>query len=235
VAEIDGAADVPGLATTLPELSAARRRLGVIARSQVPLMIAGETGTGKDVDLRVLSATHRPLEQMIEAGEFRADLHGRLSGHRIALLPLRARREDLGLLVAALLRRLAGDRAATFTLQPRAAGALLSDRWPGNIRELERVLAAAVVLASDGVITMDHLPKALGTAPPPPAPAAPAEVSAPAFLPLLDEVEALERTRMSEALAASGGNQTRAAALIGMPLRTFQIKHEQYGLGGKGR
>jgi DNA-binding NtrC family response regulator len=332
VLALDGASETPGLATTVPDLAEAYARLAPIARSQVAVRIAGETGTGKElaaravhglsgragplvavncgaiapglvegelfghrkgafsgalddrpglvraadrgtlfldevaelpraaqaallrvlqegevvpiggvapirVDLRVVSATHRSLEAMTEAGDFRADLYGRLSGYRIDLPPLRARREDLGLFVAALLRRLAPERAASFALEPRVARALLAHSWPGNVRELERVLGAAVALAADGTIAIDHLPErlrelALGGPGDPggkPSPD-PGEPRA-----LADEVAALEQARMREALAATGGNQTRAAALLAMPLRTFQTKIKQYGLSGSGR
>jgi transcriptional regulator of acetoin/glycerol metabolism len=110
------------------------------------------------VDLRVIAATHRPLEQMVAAGEFRADLWNRLAGHKVELPPLRARREDLGLLAGAILSRLPTVQAARARLHPRAARALLCHDWPGNVRELEQCLVTAVVLAGDeGQIELEHL------------------------------------------------------------------------------
>jgi DNA-binding NtrC family response regulator len=109
------------------------------------------------VDLRVVAATHRPLDRMVQEGTFRADLLARLAGHRIELPPLRARREDLGLLVAALLQEAAPDRAGAVTLSPRAARALLRHSFPGNVRELEKCLTTALVLAEDGRIDVEHL------------------------------------------------------------------------------
>jgi transcriptional regulator with AAA-type ATPase domain len=112
------------------------------------------------VDLRVVAATHRSLDAMVSAGQFRADLLNRLSGHRFTLPPLRARREDLGLLTGALLSRLAPGAAAS--LHPRAARALLGHRWPGNVRELEQCLGSAVVLAGAArAIELEHLPQAV--------------------------------------------------------------------------
>ena len=111
------------------------------------------------VDLRVIAATHRPLDRMVEQGTFRADLLARLAGHRVALPPLCARREDLGLLLGALLRATAAERAATVELHPHAARALLRYGWPGNVRELEKCLTKALVLAQGQRIELDHLPE----------------------------------------------------------------------------
>jgi transcriptional regulator with PAS, ATPase and Fis domain len=110
------------------------------------------------VDLRVVAATHRPLDRMVEEGTFRADLLARLAGHRLDLPPLRERREDLGLLAATLIQEAVPDRAASVTLSPRAARALLRHAWPGNVRELEKCLTTALVLAADAKIDVDHLP-----------------------------------------------------------------------------
>jgi transcriptional regulator with AAA-type ATPase domain len=111
------------------------------------------------VDLRVLAATHRPLDRMAEQGTFRADLLARLAGHRVALLPLRARREDLGLLLGALLRETAAERGAAVELHPHAARALVRYGWPGNVRELEKCLTKALVLAAGHRVEVAHLPE----------------------------------------------------------------------------
>jgi transcriptional regulator with AAA-type ATPase domain len=110
------------------------------------------------VDLRVIAATHRPLDRMVDEGRFRADLLARLAGYRMLLPPLRERREDLGLLLASLLRRLSAERAPEVAIRPRAARALFCHDWPGNVRELEKCLAAALVLSSPGPINLEHLP-----------------------------------------------------------------------------
>jgi pSer/pThr/pTyr-binding forkhead associated (FHA) protein len=90
------------------------------------------------VDLRVIAATHRPLDQLVESGAFRADLFARLSGHRIELPPLRERREDLGLYIGTLLARLAPERATSVKLHPKAALALLRWRRPSARRWCSR-------------------------------------------------------------------------------------------------
>jgi sigma-54 dependent transcriptional regulator, acetoin dehydrogenase operon transcriptional activator AcoR len=117
------------------------------------------------VDLRVISATHRNLEAMVEHGELRADLFARLSGTAIRLPPLRDRREDMGVLVASILGKIA-RKAESTQLTVSAGRALLAYRWPHNIRELERCLAAACAIAKDGVIDVGDLAEAVrGRAP----------------------------------------------------------------------
>jgi transcriptional regulator with GAF, ATPase, and Fis domain len=107
------------------------------------------------VDLRVIAATHRDLEALAAAEKFRTDLLARLSGYTVHVPPLRERREDFGLITSALLRKL-GARGPRFTSD--AARALLAHQWPLNVRELEKCLAAALALALDGHIDLEHLP-----------------------------------------------------------------------------
>src|SRR5205085_98993 len=119
------------------------------------------------VDVRVIAATHRALDDLVEEKRFRADLFMRLAGFRLTLPPLRERREDLGALVAELLARTAKAAAPSLRINARAARALLRYEWPGNVRELERALGLAVVLATgepvatpaDGAeLRVEHLP-----------------------------------------------------------------------------
>jgi transcriptional regulator with GAF, ATPase, and Fis domain len=109
------------------------------------------------VDIRLISATHHDLDELVARGRFRADLLARISGFHLDLPPLRDRREDLGLLIGALLPRLAGPAAESVTLSEEAARLLLRYDWPHNIRELEQVLAAALVLAGPEPIGAAHL------------------------------------------------------------------------------
>jgi DNA-binding NtrC family response regulator len=110
------------------------------------------------VDLRVIAATHRDLEKLSQTEKFRADLLARLCGIALHLPALRDRREDLGLFVATLLRRHAADRAEDISFTAEAARALLLHAWPRNVRELEKCLASAVVLAGTQRIDLEHLP-----------------------------------------------------------------------------
>lgn len=109
------------------------------------------------VDVRVCAASHRSLEDLVHKGEFRQDLWARLCGFTIHLPPLRRRREDLGLLIATILRRRAPERASGTTFTLKAARALLSHEWPGNIRQLEKCLETALVLACSKPIDLKHL------------------------------------------------------------------------------
>ena len=157
----------------------------------------------QSVDIRVIAATHRPLEQLVARGEFRADLLARLEGFTVCLPPLRERRADLGLLIADLLPRFTG----VSSFEPAAAAALLSYGWPQNVRELERALALTSVLSGDGVLTLDHLPDAIQrvTQAAPRLPTAP-ETSA--------ENDAL-RAALISALAAHAGNVSEVARSMG--------------------
>jgi sigma-54 dependent transcriptional regulator, acetoin dehydrogenase operon transcriptional activator AcoR len=140
----------------------------------------GDTRPHK-VDVRFVSATHRDLAALAASGSFRSDLLARLSGFVFEMPPLRERREDLGVLIRALLQRVCKD-PASLSLSQEAAQALLAYGWPLNVRELEKCLAAAVAQATDGKIQIDHLPQAVASArvglaparaserPPPPSP-----------------------------------------------------------------
>jgi hypothetical protein len=176
------------------------------------------------VDLRVLAATQQSLDELVRAGRFRADLLGRLGGFTITLSPLRERNLDLGLLVATLLERHAGAAAADYRLTADACCALLERRWPLNVRELERVLQAAVELARDKKeIGVEHLGAE-------PRLAAPGELSPAA---LEAELRRLLRVR--------GGNISAVARELGKArmqvhrwMTQFGIRPEEFREGGTG-
>jgi len=111
------------------------------------------------VDVRIVTATHRNIDVDVDEGRFRADLRARLLGVSIELLPLRERTEDLSLLVASLLRRIAPNRGVRFSADTVAA--LYDYDWPLNIRELERALASALAV-TDQLIELHHLPASIG-------------------------------------------------------------------------
>ena len=136
------------------------------------------------VEVRLLAATHMDLEARVAAGMFRADLLARIAGFTVKLPPLRARTCDLGLLLADLLRRAAGDDAAHVTLSCEAARALVRYRWPLNVRELDQCVRAALVLAGRQPLDLHHLPGAVARslrepAQPPPAPLPSPDISGP--------------------------------------------------------
>jgi sigma-54 dependent transcriptional regulator, acetoin dehydrogenase operon transcriptional activator AcoR len=153
------------------------------------------------VDLRVICATHRDLEAQVALGQFRADLYARLSGHSFSIPPLRERREDLGLLTAAILHRTAPDHAVRF--QPEAVRALCRYDWPLNVRELEKCLLSAVVLARGGAIGPEHLPAAVVAS----------STEAAVALPPAQRVD--RRERLAAALRNHRGNVSAVARSFG--------------------
>jgi transcriptional regulator with PAS, ATPase and Fis domain len=138
----------------LPEPSQAALLRVLQEREVVPV---GATRPVK-VDVRIVAATHEPLEQLAEQRVFRADLFARVAGFISRLPPLRDRRDDVGVLVSSLLRRVARERAETIVFARDVGRRLLEYGWPNNVRELEQALAASVALAPDGRIERSHLP-----------------------------------------------------------------------------
>jgi transcriptional regulator of acetoin/glycerol metabolism len=175
------------------------------------------------VDLRVLSATNRDLDALVGEGKFRADLLARLTGFVVRLPPLRERREDLGLLVAALLRRLSPERCVDVTFTIAAMRALLRYRWPANVRELERCLQAAVVLAGSGPVDVAHLPPAVAQAAS--AAATPSHVEL--ELPVREQ---RRRDQLVAALRDCAGNVTAAARALGRARGQVQRWIRRYGI-----
>jgi DNA-binding NtrC family response regulator/tetratricopeptide (TPR) repeat protein len=157
------------------------------------------------VDVRVLSATHRDLSQMVEQTIFRGDLYFRLKVARIELPPLRDRGEDLLSLADHFLHKLSeGQAAASARLGTSAIARLQSYPWPGNIRELENVMTVAFALSgAGGVIEEQHLDL-------------PKESSRETPSSYHQQVDALRRRLLTEAVAAAAGNQAQAARSLGL-------------------
>ena len=189
----------------------------------------------RPVNVRVVAATHRDLEAESLAGRFRQDLYFRLCGASVWIPPLRERRTELALLAEAFLvhaRERAGRPGAE--MSPAVQHALASHGWPGNVRELKQVIEYAAVTATGDRIELEHLPERMLRGANPKSSSPPASATAkttPPAASLEVELRALERERMKDALSASGGNQSKAAAAIGMPRRTFVTKMKVYGLG----
>ena len=118
----------------------------------------------RSVDVRVISATHQKLRDMVAQGTFREDLYYRLCGHQISLPPLRDRIEDIPLLVTYFLQRIeAENERARSDISEEAMGLLQTYNWPGNVRELERCLESATVTSQGEVIMPRDLPQAVRT------------------------------------------------------------------------
>jgi DNA-binding NtrC family response regulator len=116
----------------------------------------GESVTQK-VDVRIIAATNKDLDEALKEGSFREDLFYRLNAFRIKLLPLRERPEDIPLLIQYFLKKFVKD--TPIEISPEAMKALRAYRWSGNVRELENVMERAVILAMSGVIELAHLPE----------------------------------------------------------------------------
>ncbi|HEY2954637.1 MAG TPA: sigma-54 dependent transcriptional regulator [Candidatus Eisenbacteria bacterium] len=175
------------------------------------------------LDVRVVSATHKSLDEGVGAGGFRADLYYRLNAVRLRLPPLRERGDDVLLLAAAFLARAARD----FGLAPPALDAalaahLLRHPWPGNVRELANACAYAVKVAgAREVVSLEHWPEV------PLLPGTPAERG------LHAETRALEQRRLREALERSRGNKSQAARTLGLSRQGLLKKLRRYGLGAQ--
>ncbi len=177
------------------------------------------------VDVRVVAATHRPLEALGESGGFRVDLLARLKGYTHRLPALASRMADFGVIVADVLTAVAGDRAGRLAFSAEAARALVAYRWPLNMRELHQAMASAVALTTGDVLELAHLPGEL-TTPPPPAAATPTPA------PSDDEVL---RDRVVALLHEHGGNVTAVARAVGKApaqvhrwMRRFGIDPDTY-------
>jgi Nif-specific regulatory protein len=173
------------------------------------------------VDVRVVAATNRNLEEAVAAGDFRRDLYFRLKVVEIVVPPLRRRVEDIEPLARHFLGRFAaetGRRVRDFT--PEALEALRSYHWPGNIRELRNAVERAVVLSQDERIDVHEL--ALSGLSSPGDTGRPAAARRGPYVPeSLDEVE---RRHVLATLEAVGGNKTKAAAVLGIERSTLDRK-----------
>jgi len=173
------------------------------------------------VNVRILAASHRPLEELIKAGQLREDLYYRLNVVTISIPPLRERRSDVALLIDHFLRRFAEKNGKTIHgLTAEGRDILLRYDYPGNVRELENIIERAVVLTRDDVIGSGDLPLTVQE---------PEVMDRDQEANLTVAVEALERRMIKDALARSEGVQTRAAELLGMSERGLRYKLIKYG------
>ena len=169
------------------------------------------------VDFRVVAATNRPLEQMIEEGKFRPDLYYRLNVFRIELPPMRERREDIPLLVNTFVRKFSREMSKRITrVNPRAMDILQQYNWPGNVRELENAVERAMVVAQEPEIReQDFIIRAstqvLG-----------------AQVPEGRTLDDIEKAHILRVLEDCGGNQTRAAEVLDIDRVTLHHKLKKY-------
>lgn len=169
----------------------------------------------RTIDVRILSATNRPLKDLIDTDEFREDLYYRLNTIRITLPPLRNRRSDIPLLAQYFLDKYAtGRRDYIRGFEPDALRALKRYPWPGNVRELEKTVERAVVLSQEDLISRDDL-------------RLPDEDSADPFEPGLP-LEEVERRAIVQTLEACEGNISKAARVLDVSRRTLHYKLKEW-------
>ena len=179
------------------------------------------------VNVRILSATNRNLEDAIAAGTFRADLYHRLKVITIRLPSLRERSQDVPILIDHFIRLFARKNGKQVKgVSPPARRKLLTYDWPGNVRQLRNVVESMVVVDYDGLLDVDDLPEELAD------PVEPAgEPAAMSLSGLVGKsLEDLERLFITETLRATGGNREEAANMLGIGERTLYRKIKEYGL-----
>ncbi len=182
-------------------------------------------------DVRVISATNKNLEDLIYQGKFREDLFFRINVIPIHLPPLTKRREDIPLLVNAFIRRLRQKTGKTIRgLSVKSMDILMNYHWPGNVRELKSTLEYAFVVAAGELIEPGQLPANLVSHKAERSVAVPAAANRPVPLAVGSAKEKKEKEELVAALRRTGGNQTRAARLLGINRVTVWNRMKKYGL-----
>jgi two-component system response regulator PilR (NtrC family) len=181
----------------------------------------GSTGE-EQVDVRIISATHRSLGDEVKSGAFRQDLYYRLNVIELRMPSLREMRQDIPFLAAAILKRQAGDRTPP-ALTPAALQELQTYDFPGNVRELENVLERALALTTGTEIDgkdLQLVPSAVDKD-------TPLDVSR---LPLQERLDFVEKKAILDALAQTHYNRTAAAKLLGITFRALRYRMERLGI-----
>ncbi len=174
------------------------------------------------LDTRLISASNRDLEALVQQGRFRQDLYYRLNVIRLELPPLRERPEDIPLLVDHFIEKFSREsRRSVIGIEPDALAALMSHRWPGNIRELEHTIERAVLLGTESRVALRNLP--------------PQIIARQDNTPPLNQAVAkgytlrdLEQEYITKVLESTHGNKTEAAKILGVDRTTLYRKLEEY-------
>ena len=177
------------------------------------------------VDVRILSATHHDLAELVKQGKFRQDLYYRLNVIALQMPALRELREDIAEIANKILFRLRGEMSVVFSAD--AVQALNRYNFPGNVRELENVIERGLALCSDNIIQTEDLQLSPGDV---------AVASAPAGLPgkypLTDYLDKVEREVILEALKQTGFNRTAAAKILGVTFRALRYRMARLDITG---
>jgi len=189
-----------------------------------------------EVDVRVIAATHRDLEAMVEAGRFRQDLLYRLNTMTLRIPPLRERTDEIKALAEKFLKEASTKSGGTVkSIDAKALQALEAYSWPGNVRELRNVIERAVVLAEGKAIQLADLTERVRGGRPTQAQPELGEVdpSEETSSDYRDRVRKFETELIIRALHKANGNQTEAAKALNLPLRTLVHKIQTYGIKKK--
>jgi len=183
------------------------------------------------VDVRLISATHQDLAAGVESGSFRQDLYYRLNVIELKMPPLREHREDIELIAAAILARLAAQSgAAPAVLSAAALQELRGYDFPGNIRELENILERATALSGSSEVGLEDLRLRLGAGEEAPAGAHAGARAGMLDLPLPDYLDRIEREAILNALTQTRFNRTAAAKILGVTFRTLRYRMQRLGI-----
>jgi transcriptional regulator with PAS, ATPase and Fis domain len=193
----------------------------------------------KQVDVRVIAATHKDLGEMVKRGEFREDLYYRINVIRVQVPPLRQRKDDLPILLDHFMRKHKREGQKARALAPEAMAVLQAYHWPGNIRELENEMERLLVLGSDlEVLPADLLSSRIRDAVSGAAGRAvigAGRVQAVPVGKLNDAVEALEREMLGAGLTRTRGNKSKLSRELGISRSNLILKIQKYGLESPGQ
>ena len=178
-----------------------------------------------DVDIRIITATNRNLAERVSEGLFREDLFYRINVFPVQLPPLRERKDDITLLINAFIHELQSDTQKRISgVSSEVMDIFMQYHWPGNIRELKSALEYAFLVAESGQVEIQHLPAQLQSAIK--TETAPQSVAADAGTAVGPE----EKAQLIEALRKAGGNQSRAAGILGVHRMTVFNRMRKYGI-----
>jgi DNA-binding NtrC family response regulator len=177
------------------------------------------------VDVRIVTATNAPLEQLIESGSFRKDLYFRLNVFHIALPPLRDRRDDIPLLVEQFIQQIAeNEEADPAVFADETLELLRSHDWPGNVRELRNVVHRATIVSGGKEVRPTHLPPQIR-----PQISVDGGSDNALTIPIGVSIADVEKEMILRTLEAYDGNKTRTAATLGISTKTLYTKLQRYG------
>lgn len=174
-----------------------------------------------EVDVRVIAATNKNLEEEVKAGRFREDLFFRLNGIQIEVPPLRERKDDISLFIDSFVERYAKENGKqNIKVDEKARKAMVRYMWPGNIRELQHAVESAVVLCSDNEITLKDLPEKISSF----------KSVFDIMIPVGSSMDECEKIIIEETLAYCDGNKTKAADILKIGRKTLHRKIDEYGI-----